>query len=149
MANSGFHEVIYSSDCTHIVTMNKRLEKALLLGGCCNALFALFHIFLGYALYRQYGSSPLSPLLQMFNFSGTAMIAFMAYSSLFMRTEMASTKLGCAVSILNIVIYLGRALAEILLVPRPSPLIIVLCALLGLLYVGILWMQRLQATAKA
>lgn len=114
--------------------MNKNSLTLIRIGGITNVLMTLFHVFLCITIHRQYGNAPIYPLLQMFAVSGTIMIAFLAFSSLAYSREMATTQLGFAVLALNLAIYLGRAIGEIVLFPQPKPLVIGLCLIIALLY---------------
>ncbi|HZP58990.1 MAG TPA: hypothetical protein VFB27_01610 [Opitutaceae bacterium] len=110
------------------------LRAAVLIGGIFNSLLALFHIFLCYQIFKFYGSKPFFPLMEMMSIGGTILIFFLAVTSLFCAKALTETPLGRLVVLLNISIYLARTLGELMLFPKPSSLIVGLCAFLALLY---------------
>ncbi len=117
--------------------MKSALHKGILTGGILNLLLALFHIFLCYQIYTVYGTAQVYPLLQLFAIGGMIMIFFLAYTSLFHTEELTTTHAGRSVLILNILVYFSRTLGEIILVPAPNAVIIVLCSFLTVLYLSI------------
>lgn len=127
--------------------MKTRTEITILTGGVLNLLLALFHIFLCYQIFNAFGTQGFYPLMQMLSIGGTLMIFFLAYTSLFCVGELLQGKLGLAVIVLNILVYLSRALGEVILFPQPKPVIIGLCILLVLMY-GYVLFKRQTETQK-
>jgi hypothetical protein len=114
--------------------MKNPTRVTILTGGVLNLLLALFHIYLCYVIFKAYASADFYPLMQMLAIAGTVFIFFLAYTSLFCATELMKGSLGMTVIMLNILLYLSRALGEVILFPHPKPIIIGLCILLVLMY---------------
>lgn len=113
---------------------NKSALTIIRVGGAINVLMTLFHVYLCFVIHRNYQHAAVYPLLQMFAISGTIMIGFLAITSLAHAETLAASSLGLAVLGLNLAIYLGRAVGELLLFPQPKPLIIALCLLITGVY---------------
>jgi hypothetical protein len=110
----------------------------LTVGGIVNVLFGLFHIFLGWQIQIAPGLQPEArSLLQALNVGGTLMVFFLAYASLFRRTDMLSTGLGRATQVLAILLYWTRAAEELVLFSF-TPVIFVSCLAVGGIYVAAL-----------
>ncbi len=73
------------------------------------------------------------------------MVFFLAYTSLFCSADLANTKSGKAVIVLNILVYLSRVLGEFILFPKQNIWIIVLCSFLTILYVYIFTAVRTKS----
>jgi hypothetical protein len=125
--------------------MKSHVRAMIITGGVLNLLLAFFHIFLCYQIFIFYGSMNLYPLLEMFSVGGTLMVFFLAYTSLFCPADLAYTKSGKAVIVLNILVYLSRVLGEFILFPKQNIWIIVLCSFLTVLYVYIFTAVRTKS----
>lgn len=112
--------------------MSKRL---LLVGGCLNAFFTVFHIWLGWQIHILPELSPdIEALMQMLNVAGILTIAFAAFASFFCMDDLLSTSLGRATIILVVLYYATRAVEEIILAPQFSPVIFGVCLLVAMVY---------------
>jgi len=108
----------------------------LLAGGVFNALFFAFHGWLAVEFQRSKEMSPnVKALLQTFNFTGMLFIGFFAFVSLVYPTEMLCTRVGRAVMVLVILVYVGRVVEEYLLFPRPEWWIAVTCLVVAAVYI--------------
>lgn len=111
-----------------------KAKTFILTGGVLNTIMTLFHIFLCFHISKLYGADPVYPLLQMFSVSGTIMIFFFAYTSLFYSKELTASITGKSIILFNIAIYGVRALGEFLLFPAVSWMIVGLCGLMVVIY---------------
>lgn len=84
----------------------------------------------------------------MLSVGGTLMVFFLAYTSLMAPEELTSTRIGGSVIMLNILLYLSRAIGEIVLFPKPGILIIGLCSFVSALYIYI-YLNRGKAANAA
>lgn len=114
-----------------------------------NLLFALFHVYLCYKRHILYVMTPLYPLLEMFSVGGTLMVFFLAYTSLRAPEELMTTHVGGSAIVLNILVYLSRAIGEVVLFPKPGILIIGLCSFLSALYIYVLFSRGNTAKVVA
>jgi hypothetical protein len=102
--------------------------------GAVNALFALFHLLLFLMIARLPGLEPgVRALLMAFNVGGTLMILFLALAFLACPREL-STRLGRLSVLLGMLVYLTRAVGEVVFFPHPSRAILVVCVVTGLLH---------------
>jgi hypothetical protein len=105
------------------------------MGGVVNALFVIFHVWLGYHIHASPGiAAGDRPLMEMLNAGGVLLILFFAISSLCYAQEMLGTKLGKLVLLFVFLLYGSRAVEEIVIAPQFSPAIFIVCALLAGLY---------------
>lgn len=111
-----------------------KAKNVVITGGILNTIMSLFHIFLVYQIYALYTGKPFYPLLQLFAVGGCIMIIFLAYTSLFHSEELVSSKLGKAVLVLNMLVYISRIAGEIIFVNSPSPVIITICLIVAAVY---------------
>ncbi len=102
-------------------------KTLVLVGGFVNALFFFFHLYLGWQLHHLAVNPGLRGLLETFNLGGTLMIAFFALVCLAFSREVLATAIGRSTMGLIIGVYLSRAVAEVVLFPRPRPLILFVC----------------------
>ncbi len=110
------------------------MRKALVpIGGLANVLFFCFHVYLGWQLL-QVVNPGVRALLETFNLGGALMIAFFAVVSLAFAGELLTTRVGRSTVGLIIGVYLSRAIAEVLLFPAPSPVVVLVCLLTAGLY---------------
>jgi hypothetical protein len=114
---------------------DSRMTKwLLLLGGVFQVAFGLFHILLSRSIHLDTTiSTDHRALMQALNISGTIMIFFFAYVSLFCRHEMVTTHVGRATLAFVCMIYFGRAIESPLLFGF-EPVIFTLCIIIGFLY---------------
>jgi hypothetical protein len=112
----------------------KLAKTFVVVGGIANALFFLFHLFLGWKLHQLQVAPPLRSLLEMLNGGGALFILFLAFASLAYAEEVLSTRLGRAVLLLGTSLYVLRALAEFVVAPTASPAIYLTCFVTGGLY---------------
>ena len=100
-----------------------------------NAFFVIFHVWLGYRIHTSPGiAAGNRPLMEMLNVGGVLIILLFAVSSLCYAQEMLGTKLGRLVLLFIFLFYGSRAAEEIVIAPRFSPMIFIVCALLAALY---------------
>jgi hypothetical protein len=112
--------------------MNRILLR---IGGLVNAFFVVFHVWLGYLIHTSPGiAAGNRPLMEMLNVGGVLIILLFAVSSLCYVEEMLGTKLGRMMLLFVFLFYGSRAAEEIVISPRFSPPIFVVCALLAGLY---------------
>jgi hypothetical protein len=112
--------------------MNRILLR---IGGAVNALFVIFHVWLGYQIHTSPGiAAGDRPLMEMLNVGGVLFILMFAVSSLYYVEEMLGTKLGRLGLLFVFLLYGSRAVEEIIISPRFSPVIFIICALLAALY---------------
>jgi hypothetical protein len=112
--------------------MNRILLRV---GGVVNALFVIFHVWLGYQIHTSPGiGAGDRPLMEMLNAGGVLFILFFAIGSLCYAQEMLGTKLGRLVLLFVFLLYGSRAVEEMVISPRFSPAIFIVCALLAGLY---------------
>jgi hypothetical protein len=112
--------------------MNRILLR---IGGWANALFVVFHVWLGYQIHTSPGiATGDRPLMEMLNAGGVLFILLFAVGSLCYAKEMLEKKLGRLVLLFVFLLYGSRAVEEIVIAPRFSPGIFVICSLLAGLY---------------
>ena len=112
--------------------MNRILLRV---GGVVNALFVIFHMWLGYRIHTSPGIAVGNrPLMEMLNVGGVLIILLFAVSSLCYAEEMLGTKLGRVMLLFVFLFYGSRAAEELIISPRFSPAIFTICALLAGLY---------------
>lgn len=110
--------------------------------GVVNALFAAFHIFLGSAIHRLPSLAPgYRALMQALNVGGVLLIAFLAVAFLACQADLRS-RLGRATILLGALLYLTRALGEVVFFPAVNPLIVALCVITGALHLAALRSPR-------
>jgi hypothetical protein len=110
--------------------------------GGLNAAFVLFHIFLGYQIWRWTGLPlPMRGLLETFNAGGALMILFLAYALLARGREVLTTGLGAAVLMLGTILYLSRAAEEFIWL-NGNLKIAGICTVVGLLHAALLTCVR-------
>lgn len=80
----------------------------------------------------------LHALMEMLAVGGTLMIAFATWASLCPSKDMLGTRLGTGTIVFIILIYLSRAVEEIVIAPDFSPLIFGACLLMVAVYTGVL-----------
>ena len=106
--------------------------------GVINALFALFHLVLARSIQHLALLSPgHRALLHALNFGGVLALVFLAAAFLACQPDLRS-RLGRLTILLGAVVYLTRALEEFVLFPRIGWVVVVLCALAGLLHLAAL-----------
>jgi hypothetical protein len=74
------------------------------------------------------------PLMEMLNVGGVLIILLFAISSLCHVEEMLGTKLGRVMLLFVFLFYGSRAVEEIVISPKFSPVIFIVCTLLAALY---------------
>ena len=120
----------------------KNLPTLLRLGGGINALFVLFHLFLGWQIHHWKLPADLRGLLEIFNGCGTLFILFLTVVSLGYTREALTTGVGRLTLWLAVTLYALRGLAEFIVTPRVTPAIVATCFVTSLLYGVILWLAR-------
>ena len=106
--------------------------------GIINALFAAFHVLLGWNILHLTALTPgQRALLQAFNLGGLLMFIFLAVAFLACQTDLR-TRLGRATILLGALTYLVRALDEFVLFPHVGWTIVILCTITGLLHLAAL-----------
>lgn len=112
--------------------MNRILLR---IGGVVNAFFVIFHVWLGYQIHTSPEiAAGNRSLMEMLNAGVVVLILFFAISSLCYVKEMLETKLGRLVLLFVFLLYGSRAMEEIVISPRFSPVIFIVCALLAGVY---------------
>jgi hypothetical protein len=125
--------------------MNKVLLSAC---GVLNAVFTVFHIYLGLVIHRLPSLAPgYRALMEALNLGGILMIGFLAFAYLACQAEIRG-RLGRGVSLLGALLYLTRALEEYLIFPAQNPYIIVICIVAGLLHLAALRPVRVAVAAS-
>jgi hypothetical protein len=115
-------------------------ETLLLVGGAVNLLFGLFHVWLATAIQSSKSlSAPDRALMHMLSVAVTCFILFFAYVSFFHRGALLSTELGTAMLVLVALIYLSRAVEEIVFRNAMdfSVMIFVPCLVMGGIYLSL------------
>lgn len=107
-------------------------------GGALNALFFLFHLWLGWNIHHWKLPPDLRALLEMMNGGGALALLFLAVGALAFPADVLSTRLGRAVLTLGAALYLLRALAETCVTPVFHPLIFGACLIAGLVHLAAL-----------
>ena len=116
-------------------------QTLLVIGGGLNVLFGLLHIWLGWQFHRATHLAPDDrALMEMLNVGAILFVFFFAYASFFCKREMLTTGLGKAVLVLILLMYLSRAIEEVILSPAFSIVIFATCLLVvGVYLAAILW----------
>jgi hypothetical protein len=105
------------------------------IGGAANAIFFLFHLWMGWQLHGLTRVGPeIRSLLEMLNGGGALFILLLVIASLACTTEMITTRLGHTVMASAAALYLLRALAEVVVSPRCNVAILGTCLFTGLVY---------------
>jgi hypothetical protein len=113
--------------------MSKRL---LLIGGVFNALFTIFHIWLGWQIQLIPDLLPdYKALMQMLNVGVVLVIAFATFASLLCTHDLITTGLGKTTIILIALFYAMRAAEEIVLATEFSPVIFGICLAVAVIYI--------------
>ena len=122
-----------------------KLAKTLLLvGGAINALFFLFHCWLGWQIHRWGTGLPPSAnvLLEMLNGGSALFILLLAIASLACPDDMLTTRLGHSVLAVACALYGLRAGAEIFLALTAKPVVVATCLATSALYLAIFILSR-------
>lgn len=116
-----------------------KLAKILLLsGGVVNALFVLFHVWLGWQIHHLPGLAPdVRALLTMLNRGETLFILLIAAASLTLPSEILVTRLGRGLLWFVAALYFSRTAAEAVVAPRFSVAIFATCFAVGAIYVAV------------
>jgi len=118
-------------------------KKLLFVGGIINVLFTIFHVWLAWQISQITGLSPeIHALMLMLAVGGILMIGFAAYASLFCIRNIFATKLGKITIFFIILIYGSRALEEIVIAPKFSPLIFSVCLVTTFVYLVALTLSQ-------
>ncbi len=113
--------------------------------GIINALFAVFHVFLGLAIQRLPALAPgVRALLHAFNVGGLLQITFLAVVFLACQADLRS-RLGRLTILLGALYYLTRALGEFVFFPTVNPAIVALCVITGSIHLLALRAPRAAA----
>ncbi|HVU35058.1 MAG TPA: hypothetical protein VHE61_16615 [Opitutaceae bacterium] len=112
-------------------------------GAAANALFFLFHLWLGWQLHQLTKLDPaIRSLLEMLNGGGAVCLLFLVFASWAVARELETaarpTHLGRIVVLCALVLYAVRAAAEIMIAPRFNPVVFATCIATALLYAGAL-----------
>jgi hypothetical protein len=117
----------------------KITRTLLYIGGAANALFFVFHAWLGWNVWQwTEAGAGVRWLLETFNIACALCIGFFAYASLRYPTEMAETALGRGLSVLIVLLYGARAAGEFSSAPRVQPAVFVVSVAVALLYLVVL-----------
>jgi len=116
--------------------------RLLLAGGIVSALFALFHLVLGWQIHHAAGlPTPARGLMLALNVGGTLFIIFLAYAFLFRGQDLVSTGLGRATLVAGAALYWSRAAEETFWFD-PSAVIFVGCLFAGAIPAALLALGR-------
>lgn len=118
------------------------MKRTLLtIGGGLNVLFGLLHLWLGWGFHQATHLPPNDhALMEMLNVGAILFVFFFAYVSFFCGKELLTTALGKAVLVLILLMYVSRAIEEIILSPTFSIVIFATCLLVAGVYLAaILW----------
>jgi hypothetical protein len=127
--------------------MNKLLLRT---GGVINALFFLFHIWLGWRIWHWTGvPEGLRALLEIFNVGGALFIAFFAYASLLRTKEVLETGLGRSVGVLVILLYAARVASEFVFQPKVQPAVVIACLVVVVVYLAALLLPAPAAASES
>ena len=126
-----------------------QLPRLLLhIGGALNALFFVFHVWLGWQI-RHWSLTPgLRALLELLNGGGAFFVLFLAIASLWFARDVLATALGRLFVGFVATLYLLRAVAETCVTPRLNPAIFGTCLVVGLLYAVLFALTRRCATDR-
>ncbi len=117
-------------------------QTLILIGGGLNVLFGLLHLWLGWSLHQATHLAPGDRVLaEMLNVVVTLLIFFFVYTSFFQRQELLTTGLGKAVLWLVVLMYLSRAIEEVVLAPAFSAVIFGACLLVAGVYAAGLFLK--------
>ena len=112
-------------------------QTLLVIGGGLNVLFGLLHLWLGWEFHCATHLSPDDrTLIEMLNVGAILFVFFFAYASFFCRKDLLSTALGKAVLVLILLMYLSRAIEEVILSPAFSIVIVATCLLVAGVYLA-------------
>jgi hypothetical protein len=116
-------------------------QTLLVIGGGLNVLFGLLHIWLGWEFHHALNLPPdYRAVLEMLNVGAILFVFFFAYTSFFCGKELLTTALGKAVLVLILLMYVSRAIEEVILSPTFSIVIFATCLLVAGVYLAaILW----------
>jgi len=127
----------------------KLAKTLLLIGGIANALFFLFHCWLGWQLHGWAALPPAARvLMEMLNGGGAGLVLLLAVASFACTADMLTTRLGHCVLAATAALYGLRGVAEIFLAPRIQPAVVAACLAVSTLYVAVLVCAR-RALAPA
>jgi hypothetical protein len=123
------------------MTHRKSTRTLLVAGGVLNALFALFHVWLGWRIGAGGAPEGARGLMLALNAGGTLFIAFFAYAFLARGADLVSTGLGRAALVACLLLYWSRAVEEIVWF-RFSPAIFAACLIAGAVPAALLALSR-------
>ena len=125
-------------------------KKVVMLGGALNAIFTLFHVYLGYRIHQFQDIAPgYRGLMEMLNAGGVIVIGLFAYVSLSAAQELLETKVGRAVLWGSFLTYAWRAVEEFTIASRVSPVILVACLLVAAVYMTAIILAGQTKTSRA
>ncbi len=111
----------------------------LIIGGILNSLLTVFHVFLGYQIFQFKDiAEGYRALMVMLNAGGTLFILLFTIASLGFTKEMLTTKIGKLISLFVFLLYVSRAIEEVILSPEISPAILAICLVISLIYLMVL-----------
>lgn len=120
----------------------------LVVGGVLNVVMAVFHVWLGVQIHTMPGVEPgHRALMEMLNAGGTLMITFFAVASLGFAQDVLTIGLGRLFLGLVAALYLSRAVEEIVISPRFSPVILAVCLVIAGVYLLLLVSTLRRRTA--
>ncbi len=126
------------------------IKRLIVASGILNLLFGLFHIQLGRAIHRLPQLDPGSrALMEMLNAGGTLFIFLFAWVSFFNGGDLINTRLGKSVLVCCLLTYWTRAAGEFVFATHVQPVILVLCLLMGALYIPLILASRQQGAVDA
>ena len=124
----------------------KLARTLLLIGGVTNAVFFLFHLWLGWQIHRWAGLPPgARVLMEMLNGGGALFILLLAVASLACATDTLTTWLGRCMLVATGALYGLRAVAEVGLAVRAQPAVIATCLAASALYF-VIWILARRVT---
>ena len=118
-------------------------KNLLFAGGACNAVFTLFHIWLGWRIYHHSGLDPgRLVLMEMLNVGGILTIFLFTCISFFCMDDLVKTKLGKMILFFVFLFYGSRALEELFFAVRFNIVILLVCVFVGGLYLTVFFLAE-------
>lgn len=115
-------------------------------GGALNAVFCLFHVWLGISISRWPGPKDARGLMEALNVGGVLFIGFIAYAFIFRGNELVATGLGRAALVAAILFYWSRAVGEFILFTF-NPAIFIPCVVAGAIPAALLFLTSAASPA--
>lgn len=115
--------------------------------GVVNAVFVLFHAYLGYKIQFFHLPPVWRGFLETFNAAGLLIMVLMAFVFLGRRREVLSTGVGASLLIFGAALYLGRAVEEFVWM-NANVVIAAVCVGAGLIHLAVLPFVKIENPAS-